>query len=188
LLRALTTTGIVTENAGGRFTLTPLGRLLSSNSPHSMRTAAILLTEYHADIWANLDGALKGGTAFEALKGQPLFEWLGKNPTEGARFQRMMLEVHEPETPAIVAAYDFSRHQHIIDIGGGNGSLLSAILGGAFRPARRLVRSAGRIAAAKLGAASAAGRNARRRRCVQGRAGRRRSLSRSASAARLRRR
>ena len=128
LLRALTTVGIVTENAGGRFTLTPLGRLLGSSSPHSMRTAAILLTEYHADIWANLDGALKGGTAFEALKGQPLFEWLAKNPDQGARFQRMMLEVHGPETPAIVGAYDFSRHQHIIDVGGGNGSLLSAIL------------------------------------------------------------
>ena len=128
LLRALTTAGIVTENAGRRFTLTPLGRLLGSSSPHSMRTAAILLTEYHADIWGKLDGALAGGTAFEALKGQPLFDWLGKNPDEGARFQRMMLEVHGPETPAIVGAYDFSRHQHIIDIGGGNGSLLSAIL------------------------------------------------------------
>lgn len=152
LLRALTTVGIVTEHAGSRFTLTPLGRLLGSTSPHSMRTAAILLTEYHADIWANLDGALKGGTAFEALKGQPLFEWLGKNPAEGARFQRMMLEVHEPETPAIVGAYDFSRHQHIIDIGGGNGSLLSAILAAHPGPRATLFDLPEGIAAAKLGA------------------------------------
>jgi O-methyltransferase len=152
LLRALTTTGIVTEHAGGRFTLTPLGRLLGSNAPHSMRTAAILLTEYHADIWANLDGALKGGTAFEALKGQPLFEWLGKNPAEGARFQRMMLEVHEPETPAIVGAYDFSRYAHIIDIGGGNGSLLSAVLAAHPGPRATLFDLPEGIAAAKLGA------------------------------------
>src|SRR4029077_13441471 len=129
------TCGIVAENAGGRFTLTPLGRLLGSNSPHSMRTAATLLTEYHADIWAKLDDALVGGTAFEKIKGQPLFEWLGNNPAEGARFQRMMQEVHGPETPAIVGAYDFSRFEHIIDIGGGNGSLLSAIL--AAYPGRR---------------------------------------------------
>src|SRR5262245_36489084 len=37
LLRALSTVGIVVEDAKGHFTLTPLGRLLSSNAPHSMR-------------------------------------------------------------------------------------------------------------------------------------------------------
>jgi hypothetical protein len=151
LLRALSTVGIVTENAQGCFTLAPLGRLLGSRSPHSMRTAAILLTEYHADIWAKLDDALVGGTAFEALKGKPLFAWLADHPDEGARFQRMMVEVHGPETPAIVAAYDFSRYQHIIDIGGGNGSLLSAIL--ATFPGRRgtLFDLPEGIAAAKRG-------------------------------------
>jgi hypothetical protein len=128
LLRALSTCGIVTESAGGRFALTPLGRLLTSDSPHSMRTSASLLTDYHADIWANLDGALKGGVAFETLNGQPLFSWLAAHPQEGARFQRMMVEVHSPETPAIVAAYDFSRFETIVDVGGGHGMLLSAIL------------------------------------------------------------
>jgi hypothetical protein len=128
LLRALSTVGIVTENAQGRFALTPLGRLLGSRSPHSMRTAATLLTEYHADIWGKLDGALAGGTAFEAVKGAPLWDWLAKNPKEGARFQRMMQEVHGPETPAIVAAYAFAKFKHVIDVGGGNGSLLSAIV------------------------------------------------------------
>lgn len=128
LLRALSTCGIVTESAGGKFALTPLGRLLTSSSPHSMRTSAALLTDYHADIWANLDGAMKGGVAFEALNGQPLFSWLAANPEEGARFQRMMVEVHSPETPAIVAGYDFSRFKHIVDVGGGHGMLLSAII------------------------------------------------------------
>lgn len=128
LLRALTTVGIVTEGANGQFSLTPLGRLLTSKSPHSMRTSAMLLTEYHADVWGRLDEALKGGVAFETLHGRPLFSWLAANPQEGARFQRMMFEVHSPETPAIVAAYDFSQFTHIVDVGGGHGMLLSAIL------------------------------------------------------------
>jgi hypothetical protein len=128
LLRALSTCGVVTEGAGGHFALTPLGRLLTSNAPHSMRTSASLMTDYHADIWANLDGALKGGVAFETLNGQPLFSWLAAHPEEGARFQRMMIEVHSPETPAIVAAYNFSQFQSIVDVGGGHGMLLSAIL------------------------------------------------------------
>ncbi|MSP45278.1 MAG: methyltransferase [Xanthobacteraceae bacterium] len=128
LLRALSTCGIVTESAGEKFTLTPLGRTLTTNAPNSMRTSAELLTEYNGEIWGHLDGALAGGIAFEALKGQPLFNWLHANPKEGARFQRMMVEVHAPETPAIVAAYDFSQFKHIIDVGGGHGMLLSAII------------------------------------------------------------
>ncbi|MBN8964167.1 MAG: hypothetical protein J0H89_02055, partial [Rhizobiales bacterium] len=84
LLRALSTCGLVTEGTGRRFALTPLGRLLTSDSPHSMRMSASLLTDYHADIWANLDGALKGGVAFETLNGLPLFSWLAAHPQEGA--------------------------------------------------------------------------------------------------------
>ena len=63
----------------------------------------------------------------------------------------MMFEVHGPETPAIVAAYDFSQFAHIVDIGGGNGALLSAVL--AAYPDRRgtLFDMAEAIAAAKRG-------------------------------------
>src|SRR5262245_30097730 len=128
LLRALSTVGIVTEGAGGKFALTPLGRMLTTSAPNSMKTSAELLTEYNGEIWGELDGALKGGIAFEALKGQQLFPWLHANPKEGARFQRMMVEVHSPETLAIVAAYDFSQFKSIVDVGGGHGMLLSAIL------------------------------------------------------------
>jgi O-methyltransferase domain len=126
LLRALSTVGIVSETARGRFALTPLGRLLSSHAPNNTRTTAIFLNDYFADMWSHLDDALTGErTAFEALKGRPFFDWLGEHPDEARRFNRMMLEVHGPETPAIVAAYDFSRCKHIVDVGGGNGSLLS---------------------------------------------------------------
>jgi hypothetical protein len=136
LLRALSTVGIVAEPARGRFTLTPLGRLLGSHAPNNTRTTAIFLNDYFADMWVHLDDALAGDrTAFEALKGKPFFEWLGENPDEARRFNRMMLEVHGPETPAIVAAYDFSTFDHVVDVGGGNGSLLSAVL--AAYPNRR---------------------------------------------------
>ncbi|HZD61604.1 MAG TPA: methyltransferase [Xanthobacteraceae bacterium] len=150
LLRALSTVGIVSETARGRFALTPLGRLLSTHAPNNTRTTAIFLNDYFADMWSHLDDALTGErTAFEALKGRPFFDWLGENPDEARRFNRMMLEVHGPETPAIVAAYDFSQCRHIVDVGGGNGSLLSAVL--AANPNRRatLFDMAEAIAAAK---------------------------------------
>ena len=129
LLRALSTVGVVSEPARGRFALTPLGRLLSTHAPNNTRTTAIFLNDYFADMWSHLDDALTGEcTAFEALKGRPFFDWLGEHPDEARRFNRMMLEVHGPETPAIVAAYDFSQCKHIVDVGGGNGSLLAELL------------------------------------------------------------
>ena len=150
LLRALSTVGIVTEPERGRFTLTPLGRLLGTHSPNNTRTTAIFLNDYFADMWMHLDDALTGDrTAFEALKGRPFFAWLGEHPDEARRFNRMMLEVHGPETPAIVAAYDFSKFDHVVDVGGGNGALLSAVL--AAYPNRRatLFDMAEAVAAAK---------------------------------------
>jgi ubiquinone/menaquinone biosynthesis C-methylase UbiE len=152
LLRALSTVGIVVEASRGQFVLTPLGRLLSSHTPNNTRTTAIFLNDYFADMWMHLDDALAGErTAFEALKGRPFFEWLAGNPDEARRFNRMMLEVHGPETPAIVAAYDFSPFEHIVDVGGGNGSLLSAVL--AAYPNRRatLFDMAEAVAAARRG-------------------------------------
>lgn len=136
LLRALSTVGIVTETTAGHFALTPLGGLLSSRSPQSMRSTAILLTGYLGDMWGKLTLAVAGEqVAFESMTGQPLFAWLAGRPEEAARFHRMMVEVHGPETPAIIAAYDFAGFQHIVDVGGGNGSLISAIL--AAFPGRR---------------------------------------------------
>jgi hypothetical protein len=151
LLRALSTVGIVVETEPRRFSLTPLGRMLGTREPHNMRTAAMVLTESHAEVWAALDDALIKGTAFEAVKGRPLFQWLAENPAEAARFHRMMVDVHGPETPALVSAYDFSTFNHIVDIGGGNGSVLSAIM--AAFPGRRatLFDLPEGIAAAKRG-------------------------------------
>jgi O-methyltransferase domain len=152
LLRALSTVGIVSERKRGHFALTPLGHLLTSRAPDSVRTTAILLNDYLADMWTRLDDALvRERTAFEALKGQPFFAWLSEHPDEAKRFNRMMLEVHGPETPAIVAAYDFAPFRHIVDVAGGNGSLLSAVL--AAYPNRRatLFDLAEAIAAARRG-------------------------------------
>jgi hypothetical protein len=152
LLRGLSTLGIVSEIAHGRFELTALGRLLGSRSPDSMRIATIFLNDYFAGMWSHLDEALAGErTGFEALMGKPFFAWLAEHPEEAVRFNRTMVEVHGPETPAIVAAYDFSLFRHVVDIGGGNGALLSAVL--AAYPGRRgtLFDMAQAIAAARRG-------------------------------------
>jgi hypothetical protein len=152
LLRALSTVGIVSEPKRGRFVLTALGQLLTSRAPGSVRTTAILLNDYLADMWTRLDDALAHErTGFEMIRGQTFFAWLNEHPDDAKSFNRMMLEVHGPETPAIVAGYDFAPFEHIVDIAGGNGSLLSAIL--ADYPNRRatLFDMAEAVAAARRG-------------------------------------
>ncbi len=126
--------------------------LRAPHSPNNTRTTAIFLNDYFADMWTHLDDALAGErTAFEVLKGAPFFEWLAQHPDEARRFDRMMLEVHGPETPAIVAAYDFSPFEHVVDIGGGNGSLLSAVLASYPKLRGTLFDMPEAIAAAKRG-------------------------------------
>ncbi len=58
----------------------------------------------------------------------PLFDYLAQNSEDGALFSEPMTGVHSQELPAIVAAYDFSTSNTIVDVGGATGDLLAAIL------------------------------------------------------------
>jgi hypothetical protein len=69
-----------------------------------------------------------GEPAFEMVHGMNLFEFLQRNPTDGELFNRAMTNYSLAAIPAIVAAYDFSNIKKLVDVGGGYGSLLAAIL------------------------------------------------------------
>ena len=69
-----------------------------------------------------------GRSAIEELRGKPTFEWLEEVPELAAVFNDAMTSISKMETPLVVAAYDFSRFGTIVDVGGGHGLLLSAIL------------------------------------------------------------
>jgi hypothetical protein len=58
----------------------------------------------------------------------PLFDYLTQHPEDASLFNETMVSFHSQEPPAVAAAYDFSTFKTIVDIGGGTGSLLAAIL------------------------------------------------------------
>jgi hypothetical protein len=58
----------------------------------------------------------------------PAFDYLAKHPEEASLFSQTMVGIHGPETPAVAAAYDFSRFRTIVDVGGATGNMLAAIL------------------------------------------------------------
>ncbi len=129
VLRLLASVGIFSETQPRCFQLTPLAACLQSNVPNSIRAAAIMRGEEHYyKAWGNLMHCVQTGeSAFDDLYGMNLFEYNAQNPTQGQIFDRAMAESSD-ENAAVLAAYDFSSIGKLVDVGGGKGGLLAAIL------------------------------------------------------------
>lgn len=129
VLRGPTNSGIVDEGEDGRFALTELGEPLRADAPGSLR-ALVLLTgaqEYRA--WGELPYTTRTGqTAFERAYGELFFARLDHDPAIGAHFDAFMDRVSARIAAALPAAYDFSPFRSVVDVGGGRGTLLAALL------------------------------------------------------------
>lgn len=131
LMRTLASLGILTEGDNQRFALTPLGEALRADAPGSAQ-AAILLhgSEWHNAAFQQMMYSVETGeTAMEKVSGLHLFEYLGRNPSDASLFNKMITGLHAGEPAAVAAAYDFSARKTVVDVGGGTGSVLAAILG-----------------------------------------------------------
>jgi hypothetical protein len=125
LLRALASLEIFAE-VQGRFVLTPLAECLLEPS---LRAMAIMRGEFQYRAWGELHYSVQTGqSAFEKIYGKPIFDFLSDNPETGRLFDQAMTGVHGRETEAMLGAYDFTGIGTLADIGGGNGSLITATL------------------------------------------------------------
>jgi hypothetical protein len=122
--------GLVAETDDGRIALTALGASLRADAPDSIRDAVLFLVgEWSWRAWGALLFSVRTGQpAFDRLFGMSNFAYWEHDPAAGAIhdafFQTMAGRIH----PAIVAAYDFARFGTLVDVGGGTGALLAAIL------------------------------------------------------------
>ena len=137
LMRALTTLGVLAETERREFSLTPLGECLVPGRPGSFDALAKMNSRaWMAGAYAELVHSLKTGqAAFNKRHGKSLFEWLPEQPAEEQLFGQAMSTFSGMEVELVLAAYDFSRARHVVDVGGGHGMLLSRILAAA--PAAR---------------------------------------------------
>ena len=69
-----------------------------------------------------------GKPAFDKVFGSPRFDWLSEHPEQAALFQRAMVALSQGSNEAVAEAYDFRPFTRVVDVGGGHGQLLSAIL------------------------------------------------------------
>jgi hypothetical protein len=130
LLRALDSIGVFTEHDNGRFGLTPLGETLRTDVPGSLRFFAIEeLGENHYPAWEKvLYSVNTGAIAFDHVYGASKWQYMMQHPDEARIFDEAMASFSSVVIAEIVSAYDFSGSGTIVDVGGGDGSLLAAIL------------------------------------------------------------
>jgi hypothetical protein len=130
LLRTLASRAIFSEDTQRLFALSPAAEWLRSDKPDSLRPYAIMMGEHW--VWRSVGEMLHsvrtGESGFEHVFGARTFEYYAEHP-HAARFAvEGMTSRSAAENVAIVAAYDFSGISTIIDVAGGQGTLLSSIL------------------------------------------------------------
>jgi hypothetical protein len=135
VLRALAGLGIFHEGENRTFSQTPLSDVLRTNAKPSLRYAAsMMIDDFQYRSFQGICTTIENGRpAVANVLGAGLFEYLGAHPDEAFNFNRGMSDMSSGEAPAVVGTYDFSGFQHIVDVAGGVGGLLAAILGAASR-------------------------------------------------------
>ncbi len=130
LLRALASVGVFHEEGGRRFALTPVGESLRSDVPGSLRGwAAFVGRPYFREAWSQLEHSIRTGeNAFQYVHGTDVWSYRAERPEESVIFDLAMEALTGASNRALLDAYDFSRFGTVIDIGGGNGVLLAALL------------------------------------------------------------
>jgi hypothetical protein len=129
MLRGLVLEDVLAQDASGRFALTAVGDGLREDVPGSQRGAILVRGEVYWSAAAGmLRTAIEGGTAFEHVHGERFFEHLAADPEREAAFQASMADRARREAADVVAVYDFAGLRDLVDVGGGSGVLLEAIL------------------------------------------------------------
>jgi hypothetical protein len=130
LMRMLAGKGIFAEHTDGRFALNSISDALRSDVPGSVRGLALFFGHpRHWEHWGHLPYSVRtGAPAADDLRGKPFFDYLDEDAEYASAFNAGMTSVSNIELGPVLAAYDFARFPTIVDVGGGHGRLLSAVL------------------------------------------------------------
>lgn len=130
VLRLLASLGVFVETTSRTFALTPPAETLRSDVSNSLRPMALWLTDsFHFRTFAEMMHTVKTGEiTCDHVHGKPIFEYLPDDPAESAAFNSAMTCMSEFVTPAVLEAYDFAGINTLMDVAGGHGALLRAIL------------------------------------------------------------
>jgi hypothetical protein len=129
-LRMLATFGVLNHNKDNTFSLTPDSGLLMSSAKGSMRKMMVFWSQPWHDLAHSyaMHSIKTGEPTFTKVYGKPVFEWLSENPQQAKTFNEAFSDFSAAKGAAVAAAYPFKKYKQIVDIGGGHGALLAAVL------------------------------------------------------------
>jgi len=124
VLRGLAAVGVLAEDTGDRFALTDLGRALGPLRDMALVRGGV----YYSAAAGLLDSVRYGDVAFERVYGEAFFDHLAQHPDLEGAFQGSMAGRSAQEAADVLAVYDFTGLRTLVDVGGGHGVLIAAIL------------------------------------------------------------
>jgi ubiquinone/menaquinone biosynthesis C-methylase UbiE len=128
VLRFAASYGLFRETGQRAFDHSRLSAALRTDAEGSFRPAAQMMHHIFPG-WNGVHHAVRGGgSSFQQVFGKPLFDYLGEHQELAPIFDAGMTSFHGHETATMLDAYDFSDIQTLADVGGGNGSLIAAVL------------------------------------------------------------
>jgi len=130
LLHALATVGVYDEHPDGSFANSELGEGLRSDVPDSIRPLARTLNSPELwAAWGHLGHSVRTGeNAFRAVHGVDAWTHRQSAPEENAIFNQTMTVQTSVIAPGVAEACDFAGLSTVVDVGGGQGILLEAVL------------------------------------------------------------
>jgi hypothetical protein len=129
VMRALASVGVFSQVGRDRFALSRLAESLRTDTPASLRAMVITIGEIHYQACGNLLHSVQTGSpAFVNTFGASLFDYLRQNVDAADAFNQGMANVASMLAYAVLMAYDLAGISSIVDVGGGQGSLLEKIL------------------------------------------------------------
>lgn len=128
VMRLLAPEGVVKEVRPRHFALTEVGAALRSDRPGPRDFVRMINSEPYLAFEQLLHSVQTGKPAFDKVFGSSRFDWLSEHPEQAAQFQRAMVALSQGSNEAVAEGYDFGPFTRIVDVGGGHGQLLSAIL------------------------------------------------------------
>ena len=130
LLRALAAAGVFHEEDGRRFSLTELGKGLRSDAPEPLAGwAAFIGRPYYWQAWGHLLHSVRTGeNAFQHVHDTDVWNYRAEHAEESSIFDRAMTDLTRTSNRRLVDGYDFGRFSTVVDVGGGRGALLAALL------------------------------------------------------------
>jgi SAM-dependent methyltransferase len=130
LMQTMVKLGLFTQEPDSKFGLTDAGSYLASANEYSLKAWVLLEGGPLRNGWSNLLETIRTGKTADELRGlgPERFEVLAKTGEAASLFNEAMLSLTRLAVPDLLSAHDFAGISSLMDVGGGTGQLMAAIL------------------------------------------------------------